>query len=79
MLTNPPQIVSETAQNVFEQFLTENVTGIKVLPKQDNKVSPNYYIRPYEIAVRASSNTNVNKLTSGCFRNCTKCFKLNNF
>jgi hypothetical protein len=44
MLTNSPQVVSETAQNVFEQFLTENVTGIKVLPKQDNKVSPNYYV-----------------------------------
>ncbi len=60
MLTNSPQVVSETAQNVFEQFLTENVTGIKVLPKQDNKVSPNYYVWPFEF---------------DCFRNCTNCLK----
>ncbi len=58
----------------LNNFELKNVTSIKVWPKHDNTVCLNYYLRPYEIVVLAWSNINVNKLTSGCFRNSTKCF-----
>jgi len=37
MLTNSPQVVSETAQNVFEQFLTEMTLASKYYPSRTTK------------------------------------------